>query len=341
MKILIISNMYPSTEKSYSGIFVKNQYEYFSKKMLSDIEIYFMKRTISSSFGSFYKYTKFLFGFIPFLFFKYDIIHVHFFGYHSFLGYLYKLLRPKSKLIITFHGSDKINLEKRLFKIIMKRINTIIAVGQEQSKNIYEITAHKDIRVLSGGINEKVFYKNKNYKNKYDFIFIGSFFEKKGTDIFISAIKILNNKNYNYCFVGSGHLLFEIKCLQKIYNITIIENETQDGIRKLLNQSKWLILPTRTDSFGLVVSEAMFSGTPVIVSNIGGMKEQVIDGTNGFILKENTPKEVSLVIQKAYSLQQDDYKKMVDNALKSNKQHSLENVCGKLKIIYEKLIINN
>lgn len=41
------------------------------------------------------------------------------------------------------------------------------------------------------------------------------------------------------------------------------------------------------EGFGLVVSEALFKGTPVIASNVGGIPLQIIDGVNGYILEPN------------------------------------------------------
>jgi len=341
MKILIISNMYPSEQKPYSGIFVKNQYEYLRNELKQNISIYTMRRSFTTKIGSILKYLKFYFGFFTFLFRKYEIVHIHFFGYHAFLGYIYKIFYPNVKLIITFHGGDTKNIERSTFKMILNQVNTIIAVGKEQSEYIFKQTSFNNIKVIPAGIDEKVFYKEDYNKKKYDFIFIGSFYNVKGIDIFIDAIKELKNKDLNYCFVGSGKYLSDIEALKNSFKIDIKENQTQNEIRFLLNQSKWLILPSRGDSFGLVVSEAMYCATPAIVSNIGGMVDQVENNFNGFILKENTSEELSKVINKLINIEPEEYNRLALNASKSNKQYSMNNVCMELSLIYKELLDEN
>ena len=43
--------------------------------------------------------------------------------------------------------------------------------------------------------------------------------------------------------------------------------------------------PSTTDTFGNVIIEAQASGLPVVVSDLGGPRELVEDGVNGFITK--------------------------------------------------------
>jgi glycosyltransferase involved in cell wall biosynthesis len=45
-----------------------------------------------------------------------------------------------------------------------------------------------------------------------------------------------------------------------------------------------LVLPSRFDSFGMVVAEALACGLPVIVSDMVGAKSLVVEGENGWIV---------------------------------------------------------
>jgi glycosyltransferase involved in cell wall biosynthesis len=326
--------MYPSKQKPFSGIFVKNQYEYLKSELKLDIDIYALPRSFTSTLKSVLKYLKFYLGFISFLFRSYNVIHVHFFGYHYFLGVLYKIFNPSTKLIVTVHGSDTQNFRKTIFSFFKTFINHIIAVGEEQAEEIKKISGFKSISVIPAGIDNRVFYKEETEKI-YDFIFVGSFYEIKGIDILIDAIKVLQEPNLKFCFVGSGKYDKQIKHLQEICNIQLRKDISQNQIRILLNQSKYLVLPSRGDSFGLVVSEAMYCGTPAIVSNFGGMKDQVRHEINGFILSENTPEILAKTIDHAKKIEEYEYSKMSSKALKSNKQFSMKNTIFELLQIYQ------
>ena len=56
-----------------------------------------------------------------------------------------------------------------------------------------------------------------------------------------------------------------------------------DGVALLLQAANLLLLPSQTESFGLVALEAMASGVPVIASDVGGLPEVVVHGATGFL----------------------------------------------------------
>jgi len=59
----------------------------------------------------------------------------------------------------------------------------------------------------------------------------------------------------------------------------------QDSLEELLAMSNVLLLPSETESFGLVALEAMSCAVPVVASNRGGLPEVVRDGETGLLFE--------------------------------------------------------
>jgi len=54
-----------------------------------------------------------------------------------------------------------------------------------------------------------------------------------------------------------------------------------------------VVVPSLQEAWGLVATEAMASGRPVIASSVGGLKEQVINGFNGFLVPPRDPRAIA------------------------------------------------
>lgn len=343
MRILVVSNMYPSSQKPYAGVFVKNIYEALKADQNSQVDLHVMKRTYTGALGSLLKYLWFCFRFLTYIPRKYDIVHLHFFYPLIFLIILYKLIHPKTMLIVTYHGTDINNhgntrMGLKMFRWCARYINHHIAVGSELAHVVRDKLNAVSVDVVPAGIDEKIFFPETGVKKEYDFIFVGSFYTEKGIPEFIKAIKLLNDHRIRFCFVGSGPLLNDLKQLKSNFDITIFQNQTQDQLRMLYNQSKFMVLPSKRESFGLVVSEALFCGTPAIVSPVGGLVEQVINSYNGYVIDNVSDTAIKNGLEDAMSINLETFNTLVLNSKLSNKKYSLTSVIEYHHNLYNQLI---
>ena len=336
-RILLVSNTYPSAQKKYSGIFVKNQYEELLRQSAGreQIDIFYMERSITGKLMSVVKYIFLFFRFIPYLFKKYEVVHLHFFIPLIAMVWLYKFLHPKTKLMITFHGGDVIKqFRKRnewLFKPMARKVDLAIPVGEHVASHVRSKLKIENIMVLPVGVDNRVFYPERETKKLYDFIFVGSFFHVKGIDILFDTISKLS-KTTRFCIVGKG-AEYEPKfaaLVKEGYDIQIKIDQSHEDLRGLYNQAKFLVLPSRSEGFPTVTIEAMYCGTPVITSDIPQFKEQVTPGKNGFMFASEDANELFQLLGKTIEISEERYSEMSRHASESFPELRLDIVCEKI-----------
>lgn len=198
-------------------------------------------------------------------------------------------------LVVTMHGTDLIGcnktnkFDKEILNLISKT-QKIITV----SKNNYELLNKqfddivKKTVLIPNGFNNSIFYKynydkrkvfeklniNKNYRHVVTYV--GKLVEVKGVDILLKAASIYQSENILTLIVGEGILLEKLKEMAKqlkIKNVVFLGNKSQDMLREIYNISNVVVVPSRSEAFGLVVIESLACGTPVIGSNVGGIPD--------------------------------------------------------------------
>ena len=128
-------------------------------------------------------------------------------------------------------------------------------------------------------------------KEKFRIVTVGRLVEQKGMDKAIDVCKMLVDNEYNvkWYVVGAGP---EEETLKR----KIAENNLQDrfilvGAQK--NPYQWMkncdvyVQPSRFEGFGITVCEAKALAKPIVTSDIPEFREQIIDGWNGYLAKDD------------------------------------------------------
>jgi trehalose synthase len=68
-------------------------------------------------------------------------------------------------------------------------------------------------------------------------------------------------------------------------DVILITSENSILVNALQRASAVIVQKSTREGFGLTVTEALWKGTPVVTSDVGGIPLQVADGQNGFLLK--------------------------------------------------------
>lgn len=114
-------------------------------------------------------------------------------------------------------------------------------------------------------------------KNKPIILFVGNIIKRKNVANIIDAKKQLKS-DCVLVVVGDGPLLKSLKEKVKVENVKdVIFTGARNDIANVIQSSDLLILPSYSESFGLVLIEALACGKPVIGSNVGGIKEIITE----------------------------------------------------------------
>jgi glycosyltransferase involved in cell wall biosynthesis len=113
-------------------------------------------------------------------------------------------------------------------------------------------------------------------------------------DLLLKAAAKLSTKrkDFKIWIVGSkGELDTELKNLTKKFNLSeqveFFGRVSDEKLVELYSQSLVVTHLVKEAPFGLIVTESMSCGTPVISWKPGGPEETIIDGETGFLIQEN------------------------------------------------------
>lgn len=122
-----------------------------------------------------------------------------------------------------------------------------------------------------------------------------------GLEYLIRAAPLVVGKNKDVVFVIGGdgslrkyHEQLAVKLGVK-EKIIFTGKIPRNRVPYYYAMSNMVVVPSLQEAFGLVITEAMASGKPVIGTNVGGIPDQIIDGFNGFLVK---PKDFQAIAEK-------------------------------------------
>jgi glycosyltransferase involved in cell wall biosynthesis len=304
MKVLVVSNMYPSNDNPGYGVFVKN----FENSL--SFEGVRIDRAVICGRGR-HKLDKawkyFVFGCKTVwkgLFNSYDCVYVHYIA-HSMLPLILLLKLKRIRLVCNAHGEDLLPNsmgERLIFKLVRGTVgkSRMIVVPSEYFAQIarYHFPDNEVFVSPSAGVDLDIFKPlSKATVQPADGAlhlgFVSRIDAGKGWDVLLHAVGKLRQTHpdlsFKVTFVGEGAQVPEL--LQLISELALDEVVSYAGA---LPQSKLpefyysldiFVFPTvrAAESLGLVGLEALACGIPAICSDIGGIPSYMQDGINGYL----------------------------------------------------------
>jgi len=176
--------------------------------------------------------------------------------------------------------------------------------------------------------------------DRFTFCCIGRLHPVKGQDILIRACAILGKKGIAFrCYlVGAGEekeKLAELITSLSLEQNVILTGRLEDGeVAELISNADCLVIPSRSESIPLVMSEGVCARKPFIVSNVGDMGFLAQKYNLGYVVPSENHDELACALMKMSNLRlrTSFYDKQCYDALAA-----ILSVESGAKIIYEKI----
>lgn len=273
----------------------------------------------------------------------------------AFKSHLKAMRYFKGKIPVYFRGDSTLldevpGIKKSLRRVFLKWVYSHIDYA------FYVGTRNKEYFSAHGLIEEQLIFsphsiendrfedKTGEYKTKAStirnelgikddeivFLFAGKFQKVKQPVRLLEAFKELNNPKTHLIFVGNGELEEELKSMHRSLPSKVLVQRTGlgEGVHFLPFQNQSLMpavyrigdvymLPSKSETWGLAVNEAMACGVPVIVSDkVGCAVDLVKEGVNGFIFGHNNKEDLVNKMKQLASLSKDELNSFGENSKK-------------------------
>jgi glycosyltransferase involved in cell wall biosynthesis len=252
--------------------------------------------------------------------------------YSQGLSVWYGIDKLKHRLIINPHGLEPyqaISLKdkiialpfKLVFNNLFRRAAVIISLGGFLTKILKNIVSDASrVVILPNAVNIPSIIPERSWNNDHlNILFVGRFASNKGISILMQAIRELNADGYEkkitYNLAGKGPLFEYYTKNFEFSNVNYLGFVSDEDLDNLYNSNDLFVLPTLFEGMPTVVLEAMSRKMPVIVSNVGATSE-LVDETNGYLIKKNSVKALKEAIISFYELPQDEKLKMSECSFK-------------------------
>lgn len=279
---------------------------------------------------------------------KIHCVNVHYPGENSVYFALCRSVL-KMRIVLSIHGSDffpdgkPLQEYSRVLKYVIRKSDAIVAPSNAFAKDF--VTQFPEFRrktyTIHNGLNfgEIDGYKSSETTIERYILNVATHKFNKGIDVLIKAFHEIRNfdQDLQLFLVGDGPLRKQHETLAEQLNINnrirFLGWKGREEVIKLMKGAQLFALPSRAESFGIVLLEAMACRKPVIASAVGGIPEIVVNGKNGILVESDNHKALAFAIK---SLLDDNELKMelVRNGYDTVCNHFL---CEKTGVQYREL----
>jgi D-inositol-3-phosphate glycosyltransferase len=254
----------------------------------------------------------------------YDAVHANYW-LSGVAGHLIKH-QLELPLVSTFHTLDRVKAEVSPEEVeadaphlraeaeaaVIRCSDTVLASCSVEATQISELY-HADpsrIRIIAPGVDHAFFRPGDRLQARKALsltergkllLFVGRIQPLKGASVAVRTLAALGPQDDDSTLVVVGgpsgphgaaeleHLGELVEELGLVGRVTFVAPQPHELLSTYYRAADVCLVPSRSESFGLVALEAAACGTPVVASDVGGLSSLVDHGRTGFLVEDPTP----------------------------------------------------
>ena len=270
MKVLVLTNMYPTHEAPALGTFVRDQVESLEKEGVH-VDVLFVngpKSKLNYLWGIFRLWARLLKQ-------RYDIIHAH----YVFSGIIARtqFLCP---IVLTHHGFEVFMTWERFpSRLITPLVDRVILVSEEQKLKLGNKKAH----VIPCGIDFELFRPMEKKEARKQ---LGLSPEKKL--VLWAGDNTRSEKRYDIVEAALAIAQQNDSSIE----LVLVTGLSHEMVSVYMNACDVILLVSDGEGSPMVIKEAMACNLPIVSTRVGDVAD-VISNTNGCYLCSQDPVEIA------------------------------------------------
>lgn len=254
----------------------------------------------------------------------------------------------------------------RLNYAFMRRVRKVIALnvplvakivqdGRVKPEAVVQINSGTDVQLFNPGNDPAGIKERFGLAGKFNVLFVGKIDKVKGIIYLLRAANIVVNewgyRDARFVLVGSlsegltsvdsksrtgsSSDQYSQQIREMIYDSKLQDNLIMTGLlsaedlRRMYAACDLFVLPSLSETFPMVVVEAMASGKPVIATSTGGTPLQITEGENGFLVAPGSERDIANKI-----------KYMIDNPSEVVRMGQKSRIRAEAEFTWERVSIN-
>jgi len=220
------------------------------------------------------------------------------------------------RLVISVHGSDAFpggqskRRYSRAFRFLLRASDLVVLPSDAYRTKLLEVFPDLEGKAIfiHNGVNADRFRAAghddaANCPNRY-ILCIAYLMEVKGVDLLLRAAKaiVAKDETLRLVLVGEGPQRGDLERLASSLGIRertqFVGSQEGAAVANLLQGCAVLAVPSRAESFGIVIIEAMASRTPVVATAVGGIPEIIEHEVNGLLVEPENPEALAHGLQR-------------------------------------------